>query len=240
MNKNRVLISLVAIIPFLPNAFGDAHDAGLIARPFPGLAWTVEALPLNQRTTPPGDSEAAHTKPPLDPDSLYVEVINEMGEGFLKQQIQTRKDHFLVRYVVGRLLVLWDHEKEEFLLLELDEDAPGGGVSMTKFLGFEWLDPKWLVGEREVDGVKCVVYVAPWPLSAAGEVPPVQNPSGYVLAAIGKEDKLPRRLENPYLIRRYTMGTNDQMSIPAAVLELLSTFREHVREQRAVSYRFAE
>ena len=221
---------------------GSSPAAGenLIASPHPGLAWRKEALPESMRTRP-ADDKPGQKPDPARKEKIFIKEENVMGAGFLRQKLQLRPGSFLTRYVQGNMVIQPQPAPPGFSVDLLDEGTPGGPADTKTFAGFEWLHPRWLTGTTLVDGVACDIYVAPLGVTADSKAPPPGDGEPHMLAAIGKTDRLPRRLESPYLIWRFAILPNaaPPPELPPGVVEALAAFKKKL-ESRAKAVRFAE
>lgn len=224
---------------------GFAAEESILATPEPGMQWRQEVLPLAQKTPlpsgPPNES-SENSRTPEPTEAPFVEEENSMGQGFLAQKLQLRPGKFITRYIQGGLAVYEGLNGKAFSIELLDESIPGGMASLKRFNGFEWLQAKWLVGSALVDGVSCDIYVAPWPVPPVGE--PAAAPAKHgsvILAAIGKSDRLPRRLETQYLVRRFTIlpRVHPPPLLPDGVKALIVEFQRKI-EAQSKAVRFAE
>ena len=164
-----------------------------------------------------------------------------MGAGFLRQKLQLRPGSYLTRYVLGNMVIQPEPGSPRFSVDLLDEGTPGGPADTKTFAGFDWLHARWLTGTAMVDGVPCDIYVAPWGDAADDKTPPPKSGEPHLLAAIGKTDRLPRRLESPYLIWRFVILSEEvpPPELPPGAGEALAAFKKRL-ESRAKAIRFAE
>ena len=209
----------------------------LLAAPKPGLAWKVEVLPLTEQTKAsaiPKRGTGDDVEAKKQAEDSFLEEENLMGRGFLEQKLQIRPGKFLTRYVQGNLVAYPADSGSGFVVEFLDESTRGGPASSERFLGFEWVAPRWLVGTATVDGIICDIYRAPWPLSSEelSSAPPKEGEPS-LLAAIGKVDRLPRRLENPYLVRRLTIlpPVDPPPALPDGVAAAIQEIKAAIQNQ---------
>jgi len=205
----------------------------------PGMTWKVDLLPDDQRTLFPN----SQTKRPATSGGSSTKVLEEnvVGSGgFLKQTlyIEGRK---LVRYAVGKMVVIESSDTSKLTIEPSSDEIYGGPISARRVQEFSWLSPEYYVGTTSVDGEDCDIYAAPWPSPQAPNASPRPRNSSAstaeergptMLAAISKKSRLPVRLEDPIQIRRYTFGsTKNPPVLPEEVMATLKRQEEAIRAE---------
>ncbi len=236
MNRFATTIAVLAMALFPLAGWAQIAEsgAGLLAPFKPGLAWKVEELPQSRKILSRGDpasrtqTEAAEVTGPTGSG----EDNTIMADGFRKQILSDDK---LVRYIRGSLVISENSSGTEFSIESLDPDLARDRISSSRLLEFAWIAPQWKVGPAVVEGVECDVYARPWPLDAAVENSDAGQagslPDQWIYAAVGRTDKLPRRLESPVTVRRYRFTMkNPPPELPAGAVLAIHRMNESAKE----------
>lgn len=220
---NKTIWILMAFL--LPTGFssgqGIENRQSSIAPLRAGMAWTVERLPASARILGPGTSESS------DANGTAGKVIesNRIGDGFREVTQHNPDGRTEVRVIMGGWIFL-PKDDGSFSMTQADE--AGTNFSEKSLEGFGWLEARWLAGEAEVDGEKCLIYRSPWPPggSESAQVPE-EGDDRVVCVAVGVDDRLPRRVETPFFVDRYRFQIEPEIApIPPAILVVIREERE--------------
>jgi hypothetical protein len=157
-----------------------------------------------------------------------------MGKNFRWQELYESGDESKTRFVTKQFIFEESPETGQLVMWESvrDPDDPRSAESPDQLQEFDWIQPEDHHGVAVVDGVECDIYVAPLldihresPLFETLQVP-------FRLAAIGKADRFPRRLEGPDGVRQYLPQPLVPVpTMPNAAARLLKEYREQVELQ---------
>jgi len=227
MNSVAPFVFFVLFFGLPLSGFGQAAEPSLA--PFkPGMTWKVEALPESRRTLTRGERAKAQT-PDTGSEAKVVEENTILTKGFRKQILPDEK---LERFIRGGLVLVPDESDGGFSIQSLDPDMTRDRISSKNLLEFSWIAPQWKTGTSVVDGVECDVYARPWPVESGDENPQASAGKAlWIFAAIGRQDRLPQRLESPFDIRRYTFSvTNPPPELPAGAVLAIHRINEAAKE----------
>ena len=209
----------------------------------PGMTWRVEILPASKRgfvsnwqfrTDVAG---GAHAGSKNENTPLQILEENVLIGNIRRQVLHLDRGHTIVRYAVGSFIIYEQSAQGEYSVELSGDDAYGGPLNSRRFQEFGWIRPGFQVGTTSIDGVKCDIYEAPWPLPQSRELlastaPAHPTPGPKIYAAISIADRLPVRLEDPLQIRRYVFESSQASDIlPAGVMEALRKQQEAVRHE---------
>lgn len=222
-------------------AFGTcvlAQDGPPDGRPVkglaPGMAWKVEALPGDQQTSVPAEgTEAARTPAAPAAESIVLVETNVMGVNFRHQTTETPPGRRQTRLFQDGIFFIPSPDGATFSVDFPNEELAGSMVNPKRLTEFDWVGPEWWVATAVVDGVKCDIYRQPWPQPEPDEdsEPPVVGKSAR-LAAIGREDRFPRRLESPYRVLRYVpLPSVTPPTLPAGAVAASREFEKKIERQ---------
>jgi len=212
-----------------------AAEGVVVASLRPGMSWEVWQLPEEERTVPPKlQTTGSRQKGDLSDASGRLLQRNVMGANFRLQEQVATDSRITKRYVTRRYVFVEESADGELLMQEiiLDEDTPTAVERYDRLQEFDWIRPGDHQGTSTVDGVECDIYMAPLlhihrdsPLLASMQVPTR-------LAAIGRVDRFPRRLEGPDGVRRYAPQPVASIpEFPTQATVLLEAYLERMQKQ---------
>lgn len=234
MNKFTTIFlsSAACMLSWIGTGQSQESGRGGIAAFAPGMNWEVESLPESRRALSRGGLLPQDKPAPTKETGRLLETNVILDQGFRKQVFHTDNGEKLERYVRdGQLLVL--EGNGTFSFQPLDPDMPGGLLSSKNMTEFSWIAPKWKTGSATVDGAECDIYARPTD-AEEGTSPERKQ---WIFAAIGRADHLPRRLESPETVRRYTFSTTNPVpKLPDGVVLAIHRMNEAAKE---ISQRYA-
>jgi len=201
----------------------------------PGMSWEVRLLPEEERTPSPKlRSRPVEKENVRSAGGGRLLQRNTMGKNFRWQELYESGDESKTRFVTKQFIFEESPETGQLVMWESvrDPDDPRSAESPDQLQEFDWIQPEDHHGVAVVDGVECDIYVAPLldihresPLFETLQVP-------FRLAAIGKADRFPRRLEGPDGVRQYLPQPLVPVpTMPNAAARLLKEYREQVELQ---------
>jgi len=209
-----------------------ASEIPAIAPLQPGMKWEIWQLPACDRTLPAQPQNS--NKHQGSGEKSFLLRRNILGKNFRLQQIFSSDASQRSRYVTRQYVFEENPDTGEFTMHELinDEDDPTSMERFDRLQEFEWIRSEDYRGTIKVDGVECDIYMAPLldlhrdsPLVASMQVP-------VRLAAIGKSDRFPRRLEGPDGVFRYTPQPKaPSPELPDKVTELMREYRQRMEKR---------
>jgi hypothetical protein len=209
-----------------------AAEPSLLAPLRPGMSWEIWELAEEDRTVPPKLQPPGRNPPEarLGEKGRLLQH-NVMGKNFRLQKIHFSESEEQTRYVTRHFVFEKDPGSGEMLMQEIfsDEENPAGAERYDRLQEFGWIRAEDYQGTAEIDGVECDLYMAPLlhvhrqsPLLASMQVP-------VRVAAIGRSDRFPRRLEGPDGVRRYVPQPSVAVpELPAQALQLNAEYRERL------------
>lgn len=226
---NRWAIFFLVLLPF--RGWAQTAETALLVPFRPGLAWTVEELPHSRRHLSRDLQGAGGTAGAPSPSggTTVVEENVILADGSRKQVLPAEKR---IRYLRGGVVVDENPSSREFSIGSLDPVVPRDRISSTKLLEFQWIAPRWKTGTAIVDGVECDVFASPPPANSpedSTEGTPPKN--AWIYAAVGRADRMPRRLETPEGVWRYTFSMkNPPPELPAGAVLAIHRMNESAKE----------
>ena len=236
MNRFASASAALMIAGLSPAVWGQSSESGsTLVAPFkPGLTWKVEELPQNRKILFRGDagSRPETSAPAAAGDAVLIEENTIIADGFRKQILPTDK---LTRYIRGSLVITENSSGTDFSIESLDLDLARDRISSSRVLEFDWIAPQWRIGTALVEGVECDIFSRPWPYDSTEENSDAASasprPDHRIYAAVGRADKLPRRLESPVAVKRYLFTmTNPLPELPAGAVLAIHRMNESAKE----------
>jgi len=169
----------------------------------PGMTWKVESLPSGRKILASPDRGETQGSRAAGSGAATLVEENVIGNGFRLQKRmlgplapQTRlfqKDRCFVLLPDGR----------SYSIDFPDPEVPNEWVDSRHLREFDWVETRWRMETRLVDGVECDVYRRPWP--GGGASASAEEPGESEWVAIGRADRFPRRWESPGRTYRYVV-----------------------------------
>lgn len=249
MKTGIPILSLLAVSSSLCLAELASPSEELIAPLSPGMAWKVEVLPEKFKTDPEKVGSALLAGPK---EGKLVEE-NVVGEDFRQQKVPVEDGNFRIRLVKGPVVLLMDADGKKYSLDYSDDEMQESRIDANYLQEFSWVGSEWLVGRGMVDGVECDLYFKPRTQVPHTEAAPNDpdsvdfvQPQGSRFAAIGREDRFPRRLELEAPVglgslRRYTLlpPVSPLPTLPEQAAEIIREIEEKI-EQQSRRYRIPQ
>ncbi len=192
----------------------------------PGVAWQVEMLAASDRLFASNNTGEAAA------GQVELTETNSIGRDHRRQAIIHPDGKTEVRYITANFL-LTEQSDGTFTLQTTGEDEESNlpRLRPDRLLEFAWTEGLKPVATMQVDGVECDIYAI-----AHDRTPvlPAEARVGEIryLAAIGREDHFPRRLETPAKVLRFVPLPRVQPAgLPASAQKAVEEYLEKVRKQ---------
>lgn len=228
------LLSLASL--FLANSMllaQNGNKSQSVARLQPGMVWQVEELNPSERLFRGAPGGAAQNPTGESDQSLSSRLVerNTVGRDHRQQDVVDRDGNWTEQYITSEFL-LTRRADGSFSLLTTEENMEVNlpRLRPDRLREFAWTERLSPVTTLRVDGVECEIFA----LRANGE--PVDSvdelADNLLLAAIGKDDGFPRRLESPGRVLRFLPKERVQPTgLPMAARAAVDEYREALRKK---------
>jgi hypothetical protein len=180
--NNRLIAYLLALAA---TTVTPAAAQGTLRPLPPGMQWVVEI-------SPPGEIPGSVLAPKLPSDPIREENALS-GQGLRKETRFFRDGSNLTRFAMGDRVLYYDARTDRVEIDAVGDEIYGGPISTKDFSELNWVNRTAPSGQKTIDGVLCDVYQSTGPGLA-------------MTAYIGKQTRLPVRLETPAEVRRYVFS----------------------------------
>lgn len=228
---NKILLRLVFIVSAFLAVWVETGQAQQsksrpVIRLQPGMSWHVELLGPSDRLL-----ASANTRVPNATPGALAET-NTLGRDHRRQEVLKPGGKAEIRYITSEYLLI-EQTDGTFALetTERDEELNLPRLRPDRLSEFAWTEGLQPVASVLVDGVDCDVFAIG---ADRNPILPANFPDSEIryLAAIGSEDRFPRRLETPTEVLRFVPLPRVQpVGLPASAQRAVEEYVEKVRIQ---------